>query len=99
MLALPAGSAPNVLNKSFTITAEIEMTADSNNGAVFSLGGMDSGYGVYIRDGRPVFAGNFLSRSISRATSDTPLPTGPATLRGEFKYDGGGLGKGGVATS
>jgi arylsulfatase len=96
MLALPAGSAPNVLNKSFAITAEIEMTAQSNNGAVFSLGGMDSGYGIYIRDGRPVFAGNFLSRSITRVASDAPLPAGPATLRGEFKYDGGGLGKGGT---
>jgi arylsulfatase len=98
MLALPAGSAPNVLNKSFTISADIEMTADSKNGAIFSLGGSDSGYGIYITEGRPVFAGNFLSRSITRVTSDQPLPVGPVKLRAEFKYDGGGLGKGGTLT-
>jgi arylsulfatase len=96
MKGLPAGSAPNVLNKSFSITAEIEMTADSNQGAVFSLGGSDSGYGIYIRDRQPVFVGNFLGRSIVRAASNKPLPDGPARLRGEFKYDGGGIGKGGT---
>lgn len=98
MLALPSGSAPNVLNKSFAIVADIEMTADSRNGAIFSLGGADSGYGLYVREGRPVFVGNFLSRSITRASSNQPLPAGPAKLRAEFKYDGGGIGKGGALT-
>ncbi len=96
--ALPAGSAPNVLNKSFTITAEIESNFDHAEGAIFSLGGGDGGFGIYVLDGKPVFAGNFLSRSMTRAASDTPLPKGAVKVRGEFKYDGGGMGKGGTLT-
>jgi len=95
VLALPAGSAPNLLNKSFTITADITVAKANSDGAVFTLGGSDGGYGLYIRDGRPVFVGNFLNRSLTRVTSDKLLPAGPAKLRAEFAYDGGGLGKGG----
>jgi len=96
VVGLPAGSAPNVLNKSFTITADVETKAGDVNGALLSLGGSDGGFGLYIRDGRPVFAGNFLGRTITRVTSDAKLPAGKAKLRGEFKYDGGGRGKGGM---
>jgi arylsulfatase len=42
-----------------------------------------------------VFVGNFLNQKLARAASDQPLPAGPAKLRGDFVYDGGGLGKGG----
>ena len=96
MLALPAGSAPNVLNKSFSIAAEIEMPEDGGDGAILSLGGQDGGYGLYLRDRRPVFVGNFLGRSFTRVTSQKPLAAGPVKLRADFGYDGGGLGKGGT---
>jgi arylsulfatase len=95
-LALPFGSAPPILNKSFSITAEVEIGNDGNQGAVFSLGGSDGGYGLYVQDNRPVFVGNFLNRSLTRVTSKSSLPAGAATLRAEFAYDGGGLGKGGT---
>ena len=100
MVALPAGSAPNLLNKSFSITAEVEVPADGAplDGAVLSMGGGDGGYGLYFREGRPVFAGNFLGRSTTRATAAEPVAAGPATIRAEFQYDGGGLGKGGTMT-
>ncbi len=98
MLALPAGSAPNVLNKSFTIHADVTLNKDNTEGAIFSMGGGDGGYGLYVRDNKPVFVGNFLGRTTTRVTAKEPLPAGPVKLRGEFKYDGGGLGKGGVLT-
>ena len=94
-LAVPSGSAPKILNKSFAIAADLEMTAESKNGAILSFGGSDGGYGLYIKDGKPVFVGNFLNQAITRVTSTAPLSKGPANLRAEFAYDGGGLGKGG----
>lgn len=96
MLALPAGSAPGLLNKSFAITAELERAQASGDGAVFVIGGSDGGYGIYIKDNKPVFVGNFLNRSHTRVTSDSTLPAGKVSLRAEFAYDGGGLGKGGT---
>jgi arylsulfatase A-like enzyme len=97
-LAVPSGSAPNVLNKSFSVTADVESGGASAKGAVFSLGGSDGGYGIYVRDGKPVFVGNFLNQSVTRVVSRQALPKGKAKIRGEFKYDGGGMGKGGAMT-
>jgi arylsulfatase len=95
MVALPSGSAPNLLNKSFSITADVDV-ATAGDGAIFSMGGLDGGFGLYVRDGKPVFVGNFLGRTYTRVTSEKPLPAGPVKLRAEFTYDGGGLGKGGT---
>ena len=94
--ALPSGSAPSLLNKSFTITADLNVPKGPVNGAVFSMGGSDGGYGLYVKNGKPTFAGNFLGRQVFRASSTTVLPAGPVKLRGEFVYDGGGMGKGGT---
>jgi arylsulfatase len=96
VLALPGGSAPNVLNKSFSISADVEAKGADTQGAIFSLGGSDGGYGIYVRDGKPTFVGNFLNRSITRVTSSSVLPAGPAKVRADFVYDGGGMGKGGT---
>jgi arylsulfatase len=84
-----------VLNKSFSITADVEAKGAATEGAIFSLGGGDGGYGIYVREGKPVFVGNFLNRAITRVESSQALPTGAAKVRGEFTYDGGGMGKGG----
>jgi arylsulfatase A-like enzyme len=96
MVALPSGSAPNVLNKSFSITADIEVGDRTAEGALFSMGGVDGGYGLYVHDGKPVFALNYLGRKVTRVTSATPLPAGKATVEARFVYDGGGMGKGGA---
>jgi arylsulfatase len=95
-LALPSGSAPPVLNRSFTISADVEVGEQGGQGAVFSLGGSDGGYGLYFKDDHAVFVGNFLNRSLTRVTSDAPVPAGKVEVRAEFAYDGGGLGKGGT---
>jgi arylsulfatase len=91
--ALPGSNAPNPLNKSWSVTADIEV-ARSANGVLWDIGGLDGGFSLYVRNGKPVFSGNYLGRSYTRATSTRPLPTGHVVLRGEFAYDGGGNGKG-----
>ncbi|HXV75251.1 MAG TPA: hypothetical protein VD788_02960, partial [Candidatus Polarisedimenticolaceae bacterium] len=94
--ALPAGSAPSLLNKSWKITAELEIPKGEVQGAVFSMGALDGGYGLYVQKGKPVFVGNFLGRAWTRVTSKSALPAGAVTLRAELAYDGGGLGQGGT---
>jgi arylsulfatase len=41
---------------------------------------------------------NFLGLSASKVASPRALPEGKVTIRYEFKYDGDGVGKGGVGT-
>jgi arylsulfatase len=98
MLALPSGTAPNLLNKSFAVEADFEMTKGSNNGALWSMGGSDGGYGLYVKDGKPVFVGNYLGQAVVRVAAPKPLEPGAVKVKAEFKYDGGGLGKGGAIT-
>ena len=92
--ALPGGSAPNLLNKSWTVAADLETPKGAVDGVVWAMGSLDGGFTLYVKNGKPVFVGNFLGRTFSRAASTAPLPQGHVALRGEFAYDGGGMGKG-----
>jgi hypothetical protein len=49
-----------------------------------------------LKDGKPVYAHNFLGLKTSKIAGDIALPKGKATIRFEFSYDGRGFGKGGV---
>jgi arylsulfatase A-like enzyme len=95
-LAVPSGSAPSVLNKSFSVDADLVIPRGTVNGAVWAIGGTDGGYGIYIRNGKPLVASNFLGRRVYRVEGARALTPGAHKLRLEFTYDGGGLGKGGV---
>ena len=96
--ALPGGSAPNLLNKSWTVAADLEIPKGAVNGVVWDMGALDGGFSLYVQKGKPVFSGNFLGRSYSRVVGTKPLPQGHVVLRGEFGYDGGGRGKGATLT-
>ncbi len=88
----------NVKNKSKTITAEIEVPAGGANGAILVQGGRFGGWALYVKDGVPAYDYNFLGRSRTSIAATRALPPGKATIRFEFAYDGGGMGKGGTGT-
>ncbi len=97
-IGLPDAASPSMCNKSWTITAEIEVPDGKAEGMVVTHGGLEGGYGLYLRDGKPVFVYNFLSVERTTLTADKPLPKGKCTLAVNFDYDGGGMGKGGTLT-
>jgi arylsulfatase len=51
-----------------------------------------------MKAGKPVYAYNFLGLQRFAVASAQAVPAGKATIRFEFAYDGGGLGKGGLGT-
>jgi arylsulfatase A-like enzyme len=81
-------------NRSFTLTADVDIPATGAEGMIFTLGGYTAGMGLYVQGGRLVFSYNFFVEQRSRIVSTEPLPSGRQTLRAEFAYDGGGMGKG-----
>ncbi|MDR7133902.1 arylsulfatase [Lysobacter niastensis] len=97
MRALPDAACLPMLNKSWTITAEIEV-GENAQGMIVTQGGSEGGYGLYLRDGKPTFVYNYLGRERPTFAADAPLPKGRTTLVVEFAYDGGGMGKGGNVT-
>jgi arylsulfatase A-like enzyme len=88
----------NVKNKSKTITAEVEVPAGGANGTIIAQGGRFGGWSLYVKDGVPAYDYNFLGLQRFTVAAKAPLAPGKATLRFEFAYDGGGLGKGGTGT-
>lgn len=88
----------NVKNKSKTITAEIDVPKDGANGTIIVQGGRFGGWSLYVKDGVPAYTYNFLGMQAKTIAASKPLPAGKSTVRFEFAYDGGGLGKGGTGT-
>src|SRR6202044_37179 len=97
-IGLPDAASPPMTNKSWTITADIELTSDKTSGMVVTHGGLEGGYGLYLRDNKPTFVYNYLSIDRPTFTSKAPLPKGKTKLVVDFAYDGGGMGKGGEIT-
>ncbi len=88
----------NMKNKSFTITANVEAPKDGGNGALMAQGGRFGGWALYVKDGKPAFDYNFLGLMRFSVASRKALAAGKSTIKLDFAYDGGGLGKGGTAS-
>lgn len=86
----------NTKNRSHTITAETTIPPGGAKGVILSQAGRFGGWSLYVKDGKPTYTYNFLGLGASKIAASKPLPEGKATIRYEFKYDGGGFGKGGT---
>ena len=102
---IPLGNAPDILDKDYTITAEITVPKGGAEGMIVTLGGRFGGYGLYLLKGKPVFTYNLLDMErfrwegglgMARDLLGRALAPGKHTLVFDFKYDGPGPGKGGT---
>ncbi|MGC4001954.1 MAG: arylsulfatase [Pirellulales bacterium] len=96
-IGLPDAASPSMTNKSWTITADID-AAEKSSGMIVTHGGLEGGYGLYLNDGKPTFVYNFLGTERITFAGKDALPKGKTQLVVDFKYDGGGMGKGGAIT-
>jgi arylsulfatase A-like enzyme len=88
----------NVKNKSVTITADVEIPQGGGNGAILVQGGRFGGWALYMKDGVPAYDYSFLGMQHASIAASKPIPPGKATIKFDFAYDGGGMGKGGTGT-
>src|SRR5262249_30707111 len=100
IIRIPEGSSPDVKNKSFTLTADVDIPSGGASGVLGTLGGRFGGWVLLVNDGKPEFAYAFSNQPEFkyRIASPQKLAAGRHTIRLDFKYDGGGLGKGGTGT-
>ena len=85
-------------NVSHSITAKVEIPKGGAKGVILAQAGRFGGWSLYLKDGKPVYTYNFLGLQRFTVAAKQAVPAGKATVRFEFAYDGGGLGKGGKAT-
>jgi arylsulfatase len=95
---LSENSVISIKNRSFSVTAEIEVSSAGANGTIIAQGGRFGGWALYTLDGRLAFSYNLLGIQEFVTKADQAIPEGEHQVRVEFGYDGGGLGKGGSTT-
>src|SRR6266568_1482352 len=102
LVGVPASGAPDILDKSYTITAEVTIPEGGAEGMIVTQGGRFGGYGLFLSKGefglgrgKVVFLYNLLD--LKRTTWEgLELRAGKHTIVFDFKSDGPGLGKGGT---
>jgi arylsulfatase A-like enzyme len=100
MIRIPEGSTPDLKNKSYVISADVDIPRGGANGVLATQGGRFGGWGLLVLDGKPVFVHALSNQKQHkyRVSSPQALAPGKHTIRFEFAYDGGGIGKGGMGT-
>ena len=99
---MPPTVAPSILDKSYRITAEVEIPEGGAEGMIVTEGGRFGGYGLFLSKGefgvgrgKVVFLYNLLD--LKRTAWEGPeLEPGKHTIVFDFKSEGPGLGKGGT---
>ncbi|BAY99750.1 sulfatase [Tolypothrix tenuis PCC 7101] len=94
-VGIPEGSAPNLKNRSFTITANVEIPEKGAEGVILTQGGRFAGWSFFLEDGKPTYIYNYANTARYTIQSPEKLPSGKSTIRFNFDYDGG-VGAGGI---
>ena len=88
----------NIKNRSFSITAELNIPVEGANGVILTQGGRFGGWSLYMKGGKLEFTYNFLGLERYVVSSSQKLSKDSVSVKFDFVYDGGGLGKGGTGT-
>lgn len=95
---LPENTVVSIKNRSFAVTADVEVPVPGAEGVLIAQGGRFGGWALHVLRGRLTLTYNVLGIQEHVVTADEPVPPGRHLLRAEFTYDGGGPGRGGDVT-
>jgi arylsulfatase len=98
MVGMAENAFINVKNRSFSVTAEVEIPKAGASGVILAQGGRFGGWSLWMKQGRPEFVYNWLGLERYTIASVEAVPAGKATIRFEFAYAGGKPGAGGNGT-
>ena len=76
----------------------MDVPASGAEGVIIAQGGNTIGWSLYAKNGKLKYCYNFFGITLTFVEGAQPLPAGHHQVRMEFKYDGGGLAKGGAIT-
>jgi arylsulfatase A-like enzyme len=93
---LSENSVISIKNKSHSVTAEIDVPEGGAEGVIIAQGGNIGGWALYAKNGKLKYCYNLVGVKHFFVESERAIPAGSHQVRMEFKYAGGGLGKGGT---
>ena len=85
-------------NKSYAITADVDVPKTGAEGVIIAQGGNTNGWSLYAKGGKVKYCYNYFGLDVTMLEATQPMAPGHHQVRLEFKYDGGGIGKGGAIT-
>jgi arylsulfatase len=86
---LSENSVVSIKNKSFSVTAEVEVGSKPAHGVIIAQGGRFGGWTLYLKDGVLKYVHNYLGITEYPVVATEPLPVGRATVQFKFTYEGG----------
>ena len=90
-----SSNAPNILSRSYSMTAEVDVPEGGGDGMIATMGGRWGGWGLYLLKGKPVFHYNMLILAQYHWEGPDALTAGKHTIGFDYTYDGPGIAKGG----
>ncbi|MFO0910136.1 MAG: arylsulfatase [Isosphaeraceae bacterium] len=85
-----AGMIPPIYNRSFSITASLEVPEGAVEGVIVAESDVMGGFSLYVQDGKLKHTYSFLGIKLETLTSADVLPTGKVQVRYEFAADAPG---------
>jgi len=86
--SIPAIAAPKILNRHYSISAEVTIPEGGAEGVLLSMGGNDGGISLYVQGGKLCFVFNYVALDHYYVKSTTTLPSGRHFLSMEFEPTG-----------
>lgn len=85
---VPTNAAPRVLNRPHSISVEVDVPEGGADGVLFSMGGNDGGFSIYVRDGVFTYGYNYVADSYFYVRATSALPAGHHVLSVDFRPTG-----------
>ncbi len=85
---VPFASAPKVMNRPHSITADVTIPEGGAEGVLLAQGGVSGGYVLFVKDGRLHYLHNYLGLHEYTVSSSDNVPHGRTQLRYEFEPTG-----------
>ena len=86
--SVPYNAGPRILNRTHTITAEVEIPKGGAEGCLISFGGNDGGFSFFVKEGKLHHVHNYVARDFFHVESQEVVPEGTHSLRFEFEVTG-----------
>jgi hypothetical protein len=95
---IPMGICPPILNRSYSITAELEVPEGGAEGVTVSAFDHLGGYSLFVADGKLKHTYSFMGVETYHQESTEQLPTGAVEVKFDFEADAPVMAPGGTAT-
>lgn len=81
---VPMGSCPIIVNRSFSILANVDIDTPEAEGIIFSMGDRFGGHALFVKGGKLCYVYNFIGIQEQKVISTKSVPTGSMVLGAEF---------------